>query len=90
MKPRNIIIRILAALGWLILIYFVSNILIGAIIGGIAGSGTTSYEAGRAAGYQASVAFFQNYGLFVLIGQIALFALLAFLGKLPGTSKYKA
>lgn len=89
MEPRNIFIRILAGFGWLILIYFLTNILIGGIVGGIAGSGADGYEAGAIAGEKASIEFFQNYGLLVLIGQLVLFSLLAFMGKLPGTTKIR-
>ena len=89
METRNIFIRILAAFGWLILIYLVTNFIIGVTVGGIAGSGADTYEAGAIAGETASLEFFQNYGLLILLGQLALFSLLAFTGKLPGTTKIK-
>ena len=89
MEDRNIIIRILAAFGWLILFYFITNFIIGATVGGIAGASTDGYEAGAIAGEKASLEFFQNYGLFILIGQLVIFTLIAFTGKLPGTSKVK-
>ena len=89
MEKRNIIIRLLAGLGWLILIYFITNMSIGAIVGGIAASGSENYEAAFIAGQNASINFFRNYGLFVLIGQLVLFVVLAFAGLLPGTTKYK-
>lgn len=89
METRNIFIRVLSAFGWLILIYFVTNFLIGATVGGIAGASTDTYEAGAIAGEKASIEFFQSYGLFILLGQILLFSLLAFMGKLPGTTKLK-
>ena len=89
MKERNIIIRVFAAISWLVLIYFSTSIFIGAIVGGIAGSNTDSYDAGYIAGQKASMEFSQNYGLFVLAGQLLLFAFLAYKGLLPGTIKYK-
>lgn len=89
MESRNIFFRILAAFGWLILIYIVSNLLIGGIVGAIAGAATNGYEEGKVAGQQASIEFFRNYGLFVLFGQLGLFSVLVFFGKLPGTTKNK-
>ena len=86
---RNLWVRVLAAIGWLILIYFLSNVLVGGIVGAVAGAGTDGFEAGRVAGEEASIEFFQEYGLLVLIGQITLFSALAFAGKLPGTKKFK-
>ena len=89
MDQRNIFIRILSAFGWLVLIYFSTNMIIGAIVGGIAGSATNTYEEGYIAGQNASIEFFQDYGLFVIAGQLILFSVLAFTGMLPGTTKYK-
>ncbi|ORU94227.1 MAG: hypothetical protein A6F71_09190 [Cycloclasticus sp. symbiont of Poecilosclerida sp. M] len=89
MESRNIFIRILSAFGWLILIYLVTNFLIGPTVGGIAGACTDSYEAGAIAGGKASIEFFQTNGLIILAGQLILFSLLAFLGKPPGTTKLK-
>ncbi len=89
MESRNLFVRIIAGAGWLILIYFASNMLIGMIVGVIAGASTETYEAGKVAGEQASLAFFQKYGLIVLACQLAAFAGLAFTGKLPGTTKYR-
>jgi hypothetical protein len=89
MKSRNLLIRVLTAIGWLILIYFVSNMLIGGIVGGIAGAGTSGFEEGKVAGARASTEFFQEYGRFVLLGQVGVFSFLAFNGKLPGTTKFR-
>ena len=89
MEQRNIFIRILSAFGWLILIYLATNFIIGATVGGVAGTGTGSYEAGAIAGEKASIEFFQNYGLYILLGQLSLFSLLDYFGKLPGTTKIK-
>ena len=89
METRNIFIRILSAFGWLVLIYLVTNFLIGATIGGIAGAGAESYETGAIAGEKATLEFYQTYGFIILAGQLILFSLLAILGKLPGTSKLK-
>jgi len=64
-------------------------VIIGGIVGGIAGAENSSFEEGQIAGARASTEFFQNYGLFVLIGQLGLFTALSFAGLLPGTTKYK-
>ena len=89
MEQRNIFIRFISAFGWLVLVYFSTNIIIGAIVGGIAGSATNTYEEGYIAGENASIEFFQDYGLFVIAGQLVLFLVLAITGMLPGTTKYK-
>tara|TARA_R110002049_G_scaffold298888_1_gene488878 strand:+ start:374 stop:583 length:210 start_codon:yes stop_codon:yes gene_type:complete len=64
--------------------------IIGMIVGAIAGASTETYEAGKVAGTEASLSFFQAYGSFVLLGQLLVFSVLAFMGKLPGTTKYKS
>ena len=89
METRNNLIRILSGFGWLILFYFITNFLIGGIVGAIAGASTDSSEAGAIAGQEASIEFFQNHGFLIIIGQLSAFTLLAFTGKLPGTTRYK-
>ena len=88
-KKRNVFLRTLVAWMWFIGIYFLSNVLIGAIVGGIADAGTSSFEEGAVAGRAASIAFFQRYGIFVLMAQVFVTLLLIFAGLLPGTGKYK-
>ncbi|MGI9249691.1 MAG: hypothetical protein ACR2PR_00595 [Pseudohongiellaceae bacterium] len=92
MEQRNIVIRILAAVGWFILIYFGSNMLISGVVGGIAGAGVGGagdFEEIMAATQQATNEFFARYLLIILAGQVGLFALLAYARMLPGTTKYK-
>ena len=89
-QSRNIVMRVLAAFGWLVLVYIGTNMLIGGVVGGLAGSSKENYQAGYAAGHSASVAFFHRYGLLIFIAQVVVFFSLLVSGRLPGTSKYKA
>lgn len=90
METRNVVVRTLAGLGWLVTFYFGSNMLMGVVVGAIAGASTKTYEAGQAAGTEATLNFFQSYGVYILLAQLIVFSLLAFGGKLPGTTKYKS
>lgn len=87
--PRNLFVRIIFGLLWFIPFYFVSNVIIGGIVGMIAGASAQSYEEGYEVGQLASIIFFQKYWLIVFLFQILLTAVLSFLGILPGTGKFK-
>ncbi|MEA3328933.1 MAG: hypothetical protein U9Q08_04315 [Candidatus Omnitrophota bacterium] len=95
-KKRSMFVRILVSLLWLIPIVIVTNILIGTIVGGIAGAqlslvGSTvsdSSSAGYTAGKNASIEFFQKYGLITFVCQFILWITLSITGKLPGTNKF--
>ena len=86
---RNVFLRVLFGFLWFILIYLLSNMIIGSIVGGFAGASTTSFEEGFNAGRTASVDFFQKYGLFIFLAQVILTVVLSVTGFLPGTSRYK-
>jgi hypothetical protein len=86
---RNVFLRVLFGFLWFIPIYFLSNMIIGGIVGGFAGTSTTSFEEGYNAGHTASVDFFQKYGLFIFLAQVILAVVLSVTGFLPGTSRYK-
>lgn len=86
---RSVIVRVLCGTLWLIPVYLVTHMAVGAIVGGIAGAGTPSYEAGYAAGHEASLVFFQRYGTILLAGEVLLTAWLSLTGVLPGTGKWK-
>ncbi|MCG3205988.1 MAG: hypothetical protein KCHDKBKB_02714 [Elusimicrobia bacterium] len=86
---RSKVIRIICGILWFIPIYLVVQIIAGAIIGGIAGADTKSFETGYVAGHSASTNFFQKYGVFFLLGELALTLCLSVAGILPGTSKWK-
>ena len=86
---RNIFLRCVFSVLWLIPVVLVINIAIGAIVGGFAGSQTVTFQEGHAAGQQASMAFFQAYGRFIYIAELIVWLALCVLGKLPGTSKFK-
>jgi len=89
-QERNLALRVAALIVWLLIFYVGTNMIVGGIVGAFAGGSTNSFGAGYSAGQQTSVEFFQKYGMFVLVAQVIVFGLLAYLGKLPGTSKYKA
>ncbi len=63
--------------------------IIGGIIGAIAGVEAQNHEVAYAAGYAASIAFFQQYGRIVFAFQVTFTALLSFFGILPGTGRNK-
>jgi hypothetical protein len=62
---------------------------LGGIVGGVAGASTNSFETGSAAGRQASLDFFHKYGLTVFLCQILVFSVLCTFRLLPGVAKYK-
>jgi len=86
---RNIFLRCVFSMLWLIPVMLVINITVGAIVGGFAGSQTVTFQEGHAAGQQASIAFFKAYGRFVYVTELIVWLALCVLGKLPGTSKFK-
>ena len=88
-EKRNVFLRIVFSVLWLILIILTINMLLGGIVGGMAGAETANFGAGRAAGRNASLEFFQNYGRYVFIGELIIWIVLSVSGKLPGTAKYK-
>ncbi len=88
-SKRNLFLRMVFGIVWLIPISFITNIIVGAIVGTTASAPTQNWEAGYAAGYAASTSFFQKYGLVVFLAQILLTALLSFFGILPATGKFK-
>ena len=87
--PRHIGVRILCGVLWFVPIYLVLQMGVGAVVGAIAGAGTSNAQDGYAAGRAASVAFFQAYGLMFFLGEVALTVLLSVKGILPGTGKWK-
>jgi hypothetical protein len=96
LKKRNIFLRILFSIIWLIPLVLIVNVVIGAVIGGFAGSGVETtgnvqidYEAGYQAGQSATNDFFSKYGGIVFFIQMSLWLALSILGILPGTGKYK-
>jgi len=88
-SQRSLIARILFSILWLIPIIILVQMLVGGVVGGMAGAGTGGFEAGKTAGEAAANEFFSAYGLYVFLGEILLWIVLCFFGKLPGTSKLK-
>ncbi|MFL6375740.1 MAG: hypothetical protein ACJ73D_13815 [Pyrinomonadaceae bacterium] len=72
-----------------IFFYIFTNCLIGACVGFVAGSGTTTFEAGAIAGQRASAEFFREFGWIILLVQGSIFTILCFYGLLPGVGKHK-
>jgi hypothetical protein len=99
-QTRNIFLRILFGFLWFIGIRIVTSMIIGAVVGGIAGAHhaaqmppqggfSENFQTGIGVGAQASMDFTRQYGLFVLMGQVLLFADLCYFRILPGVGKYK-
>jgi hypothetical protein len=88
-KERNIFLRILCGVLFFIPFYFVTNAMVGGVVGGIAGADTKSYAEGEAVGGPAAANFFNKHGLMVLGGQLLVYAVLCFLGWVPGVGKYR-
>ena len=94
---RNIFLRMLFGFLWFVLLRIVSGGFIGAMIGGISGTGKANPEAGFAgnfqaganAGAQAAIEFMHKYGWFIFLSQILLFVILCYFRLLPGVGKYK-
>lgn len=88
---RNIIIRICAAIFWLIVTYVVVQMIAGGIVGGIAGAKLEPGHTQDAAkvGAEASMRFMEQHGLKLLLGELALWLGLTLTGKFPWVSKYR-
>ena len=94
---RSLPLRILFGFLWLVLFYFVTNMLVGGIVGAIAGASgsgdggaqsfSQGFEAGKNLGRQATVDFFRRYGVVVLLVQISVFAILCGFSVLPGVGR---
>jgi hypothetical protein len=88
-EERSIVARISFGILWFVLIFVVSRMIIGGIVGAAAGANLPPAEA-FAAGQAASIAFFQQYGTFVLIAQVLVTLAFSWLGVFPGTSRFKS
>ena len=88
-EKRNILLRIVFSLLWLFPIIILVNMIFGGIVGGMAGTETLTYDEGYVAGQKASEIFFKNYGSYLFVAEIIIWATLSALGKLPGTAKFK-
>lgn len=88
-EQRHLAVRILVSLVWFIPIHLLTNIVLGGILGAVAGAGSENYEAAYAAGRAVSTEFYQAYGLIILTVQTLAWLGLCAFGILPGTGKYK-
>lgn len=92
-KKRNLFLRILFSLLWFVPLFLITNMIIGAIVGGISGAQLPSSQSslsdafltGYTTAYNASAAFFQKHGGIVFIFQVILWLWLSISGRLPGT-----
>src|SRR5579863_9580980 len=96
---RSMFLRIFFGFLWFIALRIATSAIIGGVVGGIAGvnhanqadpqAGVTgNFQTGIGVGAQASMDFTRQYGLYVLIGQVLLFAVLCYFRILPGVGKY--
>ena len=95
-EPRNIAIRIISAIFWLLLTIFIGNIIISGIVGGMAGSEVgagksmaDAYAAGAVAGKQSAIKFMSEYGGIIFIVELVTWFVLCYMGKYPWVSKFK-
>ncbi|QDU57798.1 hypothetical protein [Aeoliella mucimassa] len=84
-RRRHLLVRIGLGCLWFLVIWFVSNAIIGGFVGAMAGANVDSPELAAQAGFNASVAFFDQYRMPVLATQICGTILLGWFGILPGT-----
>lgn len=87
--------RVLIGLVWLLVIWLAARVVCGAVVGGIASSQIAhhavghdqNFNQGYAVGQEASLAFFQQYGLLVLLGSLLAAVVGTVAGFLPGTKR---
>ncbi|MCP3670021.1 MAG: hypothetical protein GY814_06235 [Gammaproteobacteria bacterium] len=95
-KQRNMVVRAIAAIFWLLLTMLIVNMIVGGVVGGMAGteagagkSMADAANAGAIAGQQASAQFMSVHGGKVYLCELALWLALLLTGKYPWVSKYK-
>lgn len=88
-QRRSAFARVMFALLWMLPTWIVFSMLVGMLVGGFAGAGTTSYQDGADAGRTAAQAFFQTYGSYVLAAACLTWIVLSGTGFYPGTAKWK-
>ncbi len=95
-KQRNIAIRIISAIFWLLLTIFIGNLIVGGVIGGMAGSEVgagksmaDAYNAGAVAGQQSVIKFMSDHGSKIFMLELIIWLVLSYTGKYPWVSKFK-
>ncbi len=88
-SERSILARVGYSFLWFAVIVIMTRLILGGIIGAVAGGSTEGFGSGYSVGKAASIDFFQKYGSIVFVAQIIVTAALAVLGVLPGTRKFK-
>jgi hypothetical protein len=89
MEERNLFLRIVYCVLWFIPFYFVTGMIIGGVVGGMAGIHAKSFQEGAALARPAVQAFYDKNGFFVVAFQVMAYAALCLLRWVPGVSKYK-
>ncbi|HTR43541.1 MAG TPA: hypothetical protein VMH87_18160 [Pseudomonadales bacterium] len=91
MEERSIFSRIFFCFLWFLPFCFVTNSIIGGVVGGLAGTQAhaDNYEAAAAVVGPAVQEFFHKNGPFIFGNQILAYAALCLLRWVPGVSKYK-
>jgi len=94
---RNIFIRILSSIFWLIITMFLTLVIVSGVVGGMAGAGADTanltpgeaYKAGAKAGGEKSTVFMADNSGKVLLSGLGIWLVLSVTGTYPWVSKYK-
>ena len=81
--------RFFIGLGWFVVIYVVGAFMIGAVVGAIAGSSTSTPAEGAEAGRTASLNFFHKYGTLFFLSSVLAAIVGTVTGWLPFTKDEK-
>ncbi len=86
---RNMAVRVLASIGWLLLIIVVVELIIAVIVGVVVTNPTMTVDEAMQAGASAEGVVTMNFGWAIFVGQVLIWLVLSVLGVLPGTTKFK-
>src|ERR1700733_4055333 len=88
-EERSLFVRIACCVLWFIPFYFLTGMIIGGVVGGMAGIHANNFQEGEALGPPAVQAFYDKNGFFIVAFQVMAYAALCLLRWVPGVSKYK-
>lgn len=86
---RNIIVRILFSLLWLLPVIYGIFAIVGAVLGAVAGYNAGTMDQPTDAAHESARQFFENYRGKMLFMSVVVWMGLSIIGVLPGTSKFK-